>query len=197
MLGKSFSELNLERSKFSPSIDDAFWTNWTNPNEGIAFYFQDVDKSLQHISYFPRKSDNHLRCNGFPPFAPEGLYYTREKFRFYSKESSLEDNIGYFTVRFTTLHYEISSYDSDKRYDWKGYVLIYFDKQMSFKKYQNYFKKLKTSLEKKFKFDSRKIEFIEGGLRESSSVELYMLESKLPPPSPEPTLPSPQFMKKK
>jgi hypothetical protein len=73
LLGKSFSELNLEKSKFSPSIDDAYWTNWTNPNDGIAFYFQDVDKSLQHISYFPRKSDNHLRCNGFPPFAPEGL----------------------------------------------------------------------------------------------------------------------------
>lgn len=197
LLGKSFEELKLDRNKFTRSIDDAFWGKWTNPNEGISYYFQNVDRSLENIFYFPRKSDNNLRCNGFPPYAPEGFYYTREKYRFYSKESSLEDNINDFTVKFFNLYNELASYASDKKYNMKGYVLVYFDKQMSFQKYQNYLRKLKTYLEKRFKVDSSKVVFIEGGLRESSSVEFYMLESKLPPPSPEPTLPSPQFMKKK
>jgi hypothetical protein len=194
LAGKSFEELKIDKNSFSVSVDDAFYAKWTNPEEGLQYYFSGGDKELISISFLPKKSDNNLRCNGFPPFAPEGQHFTFERSLFYNpaleKKESLYENFA----RAQAFLVNLSNTGDKNKY--KGYVLVYFDNKLPFKDYRKRLDKLRERIFKTWKADPEQITIIEGGMREESLIEFYILPKEWKPPAPTPALPSPQFMRK-
>jgi hypothetical protein len=193
-IGKIFDDLKLNEKKFYCSTDDAFFTRWTNPIDGLQYYFSNVKAAYISQSYIPKTSDNILRCNGFPPFAPEGNYYTREEYLLYQSNISEFENFATLAPHFLQMSPSVQGYDST----YQGYALVYFDKRKSLQQWRKYIAKFKQFITKKNNknfFDDFSI--IEGGLDSEARIYLYILPKTSPPPSPNPTYPSPQFMRKK
>lgn len=190
-VGKSFDELKLDKNLFSHTVDDAFYATWTNTDEGVQYYFNGYQQ-LESITYLPKKSDNYLRCNGFPSFQPEAQHYPFDKFLFYNPALSKKESLYSVFSRLDNFIFSLQNYKSDH----KGYVLVYFDKKLSFKEYEKRLKKLKDFLFKFRKISPEMVTVIDGGIDYESRVELYILPKEWKPPAPDPTYPSPQFMKK-
>jgi hypothetical protein len=199
MYGKSAQELKLERSKFGFSADDAVYGYWTNGEQGIRYIFSRFDKELKSVIYIPKKSDNYLRCNGFPDYSPEGKHWvTLDTFLFYNPYYSKKESLDLVLARSDQLNLWLQNIKKNQSSEsYKGYVLVYFDNKLPFKEYKNRLERLKDFFYKKEKAKVEEIEVIEGGMRSESSVELYALPKSWQPPSPMPTLPSPQFIRNK
>jgi hypothetical protein len=193
LAGKSFEELKIDRNSFSVSIDDALYAKWTNAEEGLQYYFYHVDQGLISISYLPTKSDNNLRCNGFPPFMPEGQHYTSWVSPFYDKNLSKGENFNEVIGRFQNILVELGNLENK---EYKAYAVVYFDEKLPFRVYERYLTKIKQYVLKTWAVPSKALTVIEGGMREDSRIEFYILPEQWKPPAPNPTLPSPQFMKK-
>lgn len=192
--GKSFDELNLDRSKFSRSVDDASYGLWTNAEEGLTYYFAGGDKELISIGHIPKKSDNQsFRCSGFPPYTPEGAHFTMDSGLFYDSKRDKKEALYSIITRIKVLALQLMNAGKER---YKAYVIVYFDNKMSFKEYQKLLSDVKEYWTKTMRNPPELIAFIEGGLREESLMEFYLLPNDYPPPAPDPTLPSPQFMRK-
>ncbi len=192
---KSFDELKLDRSKFSKSVDDAFYGSWRNSEEGLIYYFSNVESELQSITYIPKKSDNqNFRCDGFPPFAPEGSHMRFDYTNFYSTKKTRKANLYELGARFDNLMINFGQDFYKNKY--KAYVMVYFDNKMPFVKYERFLTEVKNWNYNLRKYSPEQLIFIEGGLREESLIEFYLLPNEYVPPTPNPTLPSSQFMKK-
>lgn len=187
LLNRSFEELNLERIRFTYSVDDAFYGTWTDGKNGISYYFSNVDKELIFIQYFPQKSDNNLRCNGFPPFSPEGFYFPAETIRFYNPSINKRENLYRQIASLDNLYQALKSSGTNV---YKAYVLVYFDNKLPFKEYKARLSSLKNFVFEKRKYSREDLIFIEGGLKEESQMELYLLPKDYKPPAPNPTLPT-------
>lgn len=192
--GKSLDELKLDRSKFSHMVDDAVYGTWTNPVEGRTYYFGSFDKELRSKGYIPKKSDNQTyRCNGFPPYAPEGRHYPMDYLQFYNPKPKRKEGFYSIIAGIDRLAVELIGAGKDQK---KAYALVYFDDKLPFETYQERLSDIKKFWLKIRKYPPDLITFIEGGMREDSLIEFYLLPNDWPPPSPDPTLPSPQFMRK-
>jgi hypothetical protein len=194
--GKSFKELKLDKSKFYVTVGHSFDGTWTNAEQGLQYDFSNIELKLRQIRYIPKKSDNHLRCDGFPPFTPEGQYYTRDRYLLYDSALDKKYNLG----RIFALS-DIFIVDTIKNTEtYKGYVVVYFDNKLSLTEYKRQLDKIKEHIFKGFKRNktsTEHISIIEGGMKERAEIEFYILPKQWKPPAPNPTLPSPQFMKKK
>lgn len=190
---RSFDDLKLVKSDFSSTFDDAFFGTWTNADAGLQYYFGNQDLIFYRVTYIPKKSDNDLRCNGFPPFAPEGEHYPYEKFPFRDLALSRKDNLNRIYALIDAFIFSQSA--TFKGY--KGFILVYFDNKLSLKEYRGLVAKLNDFVFRHRKVPEGQITIIEGGMREKAEVELYLLPETYKPPAPNPTLPSPQFMKPK
>lgn len=193
-INKSFDELNLNRKKFSVSVNDTLSGSWVNPEEGLSYYFGNFDKMLESVTYLPKKSDNNLRCDGFPPFAPEGDQPILDETPFFDAQVGKKESL-YNVFQMTddlAVRLRSSTYTKEK---YKGYILVYFDRKLPFKEYKSRLGKLKAHLQRR-KISPESITVTEGGMTENSRVEFYFLPKGWIPPSPNPTLPSPQFLRK-
>jgi len=189
--GKTFEEMGLDKEKYFVSVDDAFYGTWTDPVDGKAYYFGNIDQQLMDIHFIPRRSDNLLRCNGFPPYRPEGLHFTMEKHGLYDPRAPRESL--YETVAWLqSATFELKQMRETHR----GYLVAYYDNRLSLLDYRARLNTLKTYGFDWFKIPRTDLIFIEGGMRERSEIDFYLLPKKWAPPAPNPTLPSPQFMKK-
>jgi hypothetical protein len=191
-VGKSLEELKIDKSGFSVTGDDAFFGTWTNPELGLQYYFGNIEREFRSVSYIPKKSDNILRCNGFPPFAPEGQHYPFERFSFQNKSLGKKENL--YRIYASLDNFIIQNTSNGN--DYKGFVLVYFDDKLSLKQYKLLLDKLKAHIFKVRKVSAEQITVIEGGMKEEAEIELYLLSKEYKPPAPNPTLPSPQFMKR-
>ena len=189
--GKSFAELKLDRNKFTSKSDDAFNGTWTNAEEGLSYDFGYIDQEFDSISYIPKKTDNHLRCNGFPPYMPESQYQEFDTISFHNPKLSKKDGLNTIYSNMDTFVHHLMQHSAE---EYQGYILIYFDNQLSLKDYRKRVNKLKDHIKFR-KIPSERIIFIEGGMREESKIEVHILPKHMKPPAPAPTLPSPQFMR--
>lgn len=192
---KTIEALNLDKSKFSIRVDDTLRATLTNADEGISYSFSDVAHSftqkLDYITYIPKKSDNYLRCDGFPPYSPDSQYYPIYQSSFYRPELSKKEDLDRIFALSDSFIIDLLNGKETLR----GYIIIYFDNKLSLKEYKNRFDKLKEYIYKKRKVSFELFTLIEGGLVEYSTIEIYILGKDQKPPTPNPTLPSPQFMK--
>lgn len=186
--GKSFEELKLDESKFSCLANDNFFTVCTNADEGLLYSFSPYREFVGMV-YIPKKADNHLRCDGFPPFLPEAQYDPFERIDFSHSKFKKKD-LYMLYPKLDGFRLQIASSK-----DYKGYILVYFDNKLPLNEYRKRLNKIKE-----FIFKTRggeQITFIEGGLKGKAEIELYLVPKEMKPPAPNPALPSPQFMKKK
>jgi hypothetical protein len=190
--GKNLKELKVDENKFSYTADDAFFQTWTNPEAGLQYY-SDGRGDFISVTYLPKKSDNNLRCNGFPPFAPETRHMMYEYVPFYTKKLSRKKNLDLLFSRFGNIKWQFL-YNFKNGY--KAYAVVYFDNKRKFNEYKKFLIQIEQSIPKALAFQSGQLTFIEGGLREESRIEFYILPITYTAPAPNPTLPSPQFMRK-
>lgn len=182
--GKSAKELNLNLKDFVISVDDAFFATWSDIGKGIQYYFMGGGMSLKSISYLPKSSDNNLRCNGFPPYNPVSYYpFVRTSWKDWNTGVAVADSL-------------MIEVDNRKGED-IGYLVFYSGKNMTVKDLQKYLQRVKNRVFGPTRnYDPNKLKFIEGGRRENFEIIAYLLPKDLPPPTPDPSFPSTQFMKK-
>ena len=190
--GKSPTDLGLDQSKYFISADDAFYGTWTDPANGLGYHFNQGDRELMDIWYIPKRSDNDRRCDGFPPYRPEGHYYPYDKYGLYDPKRP-RDSLFDVVARIQSFGMQIK----ESREKYRGYALVYYDRRLSFSAYSKRFQIIKNWVYNRLKIPRSDLTFIDGGLRAKSEIEPYLLPKDWPPPAPEPTLPSPQFMRKK
>jgi len=191
-IGKSFEELKLDKSKFFIIGTDTMDGIWTNSEQGLQYYFSTIDRAFLSLTYIPKSSNNNLRCNGFPPFVPESQHSPLESFYLQKKSLYKKENLSELYARLD--NFIIHTIDSGNNY--KGFILVYFDDKLSLKEYRSLLDKLKAHIYKTRKVSAEQITFIEGGMKRESEIELYLLPNEYKPPAPNPTLPSPQFLKR-
>ncbi|MDQ4122684.1 MAG: hypothetical protein M3209_14695 [Acidobacteriota bacterium] len=161
----------------------------TNAEEGLRYSFS-PHREFVGMVYIPKKADNHLRCNGFAPFSPEAQYDPLERIDFNNPNFKKKDWFMLY-ARLDNFYFHISSSKDNN-----GYVLVYFDNKLPLNEYRKRLNKIKEYFFKTRGLSTEQITFIEGGLKEEAEIELHLLPKELKPPAPNPTLPSPQFMKK-
>jgi hypothetical protein len=191
--GKSLDELKLDKNELSSKITHTMTGYWTNSENGVTYTFSQVHSQLASISYIPKKSDNDLRCYGFPPYDPDAYYIPLQKIEFFNPSSNRYE---------TDYIYELDSYFIPflaDDLDFNGYVMVYFDRKLTLERYRQKVSRIRKHLFMTRKVNRKRVMIIEGGMRERAEIELYLLhKAKKPqPPAPNPTLASPQFMKHK
>ncbi len=185
----SAKDMGLERERFAVLFDDASYGKWVDAENGFYYYFSNGGQAFVSKTYFPRRADDEQRCNGFPPYAPDAQYWTFEKYPFVTPRSTKQSNIARLLPSIDTEMIAIGKQDVI------CYALVYFDKSHPFSYFQSLLISLKARAFKVRGYSPERLIFIEGGLREESQIEFYLLSSKVKPPAPRPTLPSPQFMR--
>ena len=89
-----FRSLKKNKDKFFLTIDDVFHGFWTNAEEGIRYPFSNSDKAPTSVIFIPKRTDDKLRCNGFPPFSPEGQHFTMDTNHFYNPKFNKKDQLN-------------------------------------------------------------------------------------------------------
>lgn len=198
-IGKTAEDLGLvEGQQFEMRTDEGNHTSWIDPIKGLGYDFSTGPYGdrfafvLDSISYRPMRSDNNLRCNGFAPFTPERDYFTMDTPEFFNQHITLNEALFTHIAQIDNTMVHVLSSEGKR----VGYAIVYFDRKRPFSFYKKQLERLKVLLRQRRKKYDNKFFFIEGGLREESEIRFYILSKDLPPPSPNPTLPSPQFMKK-
>ncbi|MBC7798396.1 MAG: hypothetical protein H7Z37_16120, partial [Pyrinomonadaceae bacterium] len=135
-VGKSFDELKLDRTGFTLSVDDVFSAIWTNAAKGLQYSFSNVEREFRAAFYIPKKSDNNLRCDGFPAFTPEGSHYTSDRFHF-NKYGNPKISLNWVYAHLDNLTANLTAQNLDGSDGYRGYILVYFDAKHSFKKYKS------------------------------------------------------------
>ncbi|MCB1023983.1 MAG: hypothetical protein KDB79_06330 [Acidobacteria bacterium] len=189
---KMFNDRKLDKRNLSFTSNDAFYGSWTDAQAGIQFSTSPYQE-LTGIRYIPKRSDNNLRCDGFPKFTPEGHHYPGWQFDLASNKYDEQDILERIYSRLGTF----LGQTVESRNTHKGYILVYFDNKLSLKRYRSLVGKFEKYIFKDWKIQKGEIAIIEGGLRNIAEIELYILPNEWEPPAPNPTFPSPQFMRAK
>jgi len=199
-LGKTADELEfVEGQQYQMTTDVADRASWIDPDKGIAYSVElgphgdRLDFLIRPVTFIPTRSDNDRRCDGFPPYAPERYYFTLLTSRFINPELSEKDALNVLVADIDNL----AAYVLANNGKYTGFVLVYFDGKRPFEFYEEKLMELKSLLRKRRPEYEDKIVFIEGGMREESLAEFHVISKGTPPPAPNPTLPSPQFMRNK
>jgi hypothetical protein len=193
--GKNLEALKMDKSKFSSAVDDALYQTWTNAEDGLRYHY--AVGSLVTITYLPKRSDNDLRCDGFPPYAPEAQYDAFDRPRFYVAELNEKQDSERILDEVTKFFIRLDNENKASNNEYAGYILIYFDRKLPVAAYRQRAEKIEKRISEITKTSRERVTVIEGGMRSESLLEFYILPANRKPPAPDPTLPSPQFMKKR
>lgn len=164
---------------------------WINPKEGVEIV---VGDDYAAKVYIPREADNNLRCNGYAPFAPT-RYSEPHNFnlKLYDPKRDSREVFSELIANFEILLYEVRK-DTNKKA--RGYVLLYFDNELSLTQYRRIIIRVENILKRRHSLLPNEITFVEAGLREYNEAQPFLIPEGANIPAPHPTLPSPQFMRK-
>jgi hypothetical protein len=198
-IGKTSKEIGLAQGQqFLMSTDVANYQAWIDPENGLSYgmslqsHDDRFDFVVDSLNYIPTRADNSYRCDGFPPYAPERDYFTMDTPRFLNP--ALESKDAFFTnvAQIDNLFIHLNS----NRGQNVGYALIYFDNKRPFEFYKTQLAKLKKFVYSRHPDRQEDFIFIEGGLKETAEMRLYIIPINDPPPIAKPDFASPQFMKR-
>jgi hypothetical protein len=199
LVGKTVKEVGLvQGQQFLMTTDVANYQSWIDPENGLNYgmslqpHGDRFDFVVDSLTYIPTRADNRYRCDGFPPYAPERDYFTMDTPRFLNP--ALESKDAFFTnvAQIDNLIIHLNS----KGGQYVGYALIYFDKKRPFDFYKTELAKLRKFVYRRYPDHQEDFIFIEGGLRETAEMRLYIISANDSPPIAKPDFASPQFMKK-
>ncbi len=165
------------------TTEGAVTTFYTNVKKGIKYAVQN-DK-LIYTEYIPSSRDEKLRCAGFPSY--DGGVRDYEPFDSFPKKSN-SDMFG----RLDNLAIQLTN---DPRVT--GYVVSYAGKVSTRNSARTLARQARYYLIHKRQIPPNRVVAIDGGFRQVTELELYLIGTNLPAPSPKPTLSSTQVTIKK
>ena len=132
---------------------------------------------MYSVTYLPSVADSHLRCPDFPPY--DGASSTYRPLETYgditfADEKSLLDNLAIELQSNATVN---------------AYILLYAVRHSRVEDARAKGVGAKEYLMTKRGIEPGRIVIVDGGYREESLTEFYVLPKELPSPSPIPTIP--------
>ena len=168
---------------FIKTTEGVVTTFYTNVKKGIKYVVQ--NNQLISTEYIPSSRDNILRCAGFPSY--DGGVREYEPFDSFPKKSD-SDMFG----RLDNLAIQLTN---DPRVT--GYVISYAGKVSTRNSARTLARQARYYLISKRQIPPNRVVAIDGGFRQVTELELYLIGTDLPAPSPKPTLSSTQVTIKK
>ena len=170
-----FSEIKARTEDFVKTVDDTVTTYYGNGEKGLRYSVTSLG-TVASVWYGPSVKDNRLRCAGFPP-TDGGTTDYHPYYRFsYETFQDVTGHLGEFGIRLM------------KHPEYKGYVIVYGAPDAKGDSAVTLVTSAKDYLIKELNVDSKVLEVINGGARETSTVELFLIPWEWPPPVPTPTL---------
>lgn len=172
-----FSELKIDRSKYTRrGQGDSQTAHYVNLEDGIEYEVL-PDGVVYSVTYLPSVTDSHQRCADFPPY--DGSSHTYRPLETY-RDITFEDEKS----RLDNLAIELQS-DATV----KAYILLYAGRHSRVEDTRVRGERAKEYLTTKRGIEPGRIVIVDGGYREESLTEFYVLPKDLPSPSPIPTIP--------
>lgn len=168
---------------FIKTTEGVVTTFYTNVKQGIKYAVQ--NNQVIYTEYIPSSSDRKLRCAGFPSY--DGGIREYEPFDTFPKKSD-PDMFG----RLDNFAIQIANDPS-----WKGYLISYASQVSVPGEAKTLAMKARDYLINKRQLPANRVVAVDGGFRQVSELELYLVRADLPAPSAKPTLSSSQVTIKK
>lgn len=177
-LGLSEIDVDVAGYEQNRESDTPGWITYVNQREGLSVTFNGIEGTVQGINYMPPANEQHLSCPG---------------------ANTLERDVGK-TMRFKTASsYDVSFEDEKVDLDnfaralkrapgWEGYIVAYAGRHASAGEAQQRAKRAKTYVVRVRRVNSRRIFTIDGGYRDNSQLELFLIPPQGPKPVPLPTV---------
>lgn len=180
------ADLSLDLTKYieTPGADTPK-AYYTDLNAGVRYQVSDLG-IVTAVDYVPKRADYNLRCKGFPSVPDLG----HREFKPFDVYSNIFPADEYARLD----NFSIWLRDEPQM---KGYILVYASKEFPANKARMRAQNAKKYLVERRNMESKRIDVIEGGYREQFEVELYIVPSNGSPPTPYPTLASPELEVKK
>ena len=157
------------------SHEDVSTTYYTKVQDGIRYAVQ--NGAIVSTHYIPSARDEALRCEGFPIY--DGGVTEHQPYDVFGQISESDT--------FARLdNFAIEILNNSKM---KGYIIAYAGRISRPNEANATATKARDYLINRRKVVSERIVAAAGGFREEAELELYLLNTSLPPPSPKPTLP--------
>jgi hypothetical protein len=172
-----------EAGDFIKTTEGVVTTFYTNVKKGIKYTVQ--DNQLIYTEYIPSSRDQKMRCAGFPSY--DGGVREYESFDSFPKKSDPDmfGRLDNFAIQLT----------NDPRVT--GYVISYAGKISTRSEGRTLANKARDYVINKRHIPPNRVVAIDGGFRQVTELELYLIRANLPAPSPKPTLSSTRVTIKK
>lgn len=175
MTQQKISDLNIGGSRFVKFHDDAGTTYYASREDGIK-YEVSQEGTVSAVSYIPSTRDRNLRCSGFPLEDATTARY--KHFDEYLKKAVTDEN-----ARLDNFAVELVNNP-----DLKGYVIGYAGRSARVGEARRNLNEIRTYLTKKRSVEFNRVVLIDGGYRENSTIELYLVPREFLPPVATPTI---------
>ena len=172
-----------DMTDFIKTTEGVVTTFYTNVKNGIKYAVQ--NNQLIYTEYIPSSRDNALRCAGFPSY--DGGVREYEPFDSFAKKSDTDifGRLDNFAIQLT----------NDPKVT--GYVISYAGKVSGRGEAITLATKARDYLINKRHIPPNRVIAMDGGFRQVTQLELYLVPAQFPAPSPKPTLSSAQVKVKK
>lgn len=173
---RDFGELNLDEIKYVRAYGHVGRV-YINLDEGIRYEVRH-DGAVETISYIPTRKDNRLRCPGFPPYDGGQTQY-----RAFDEYTDLPpENEG------PRLENLATALRSDPHA--KGYIIVYAGRESCVNEALNRARRARDYVLTRPGINPRQVVAVDGGYREVSATELYIVPDDQPAPTPRPNISS-------
>jgi hypothetical protein len=173
---RDFAELNLDESEYVRAYGHVGRV-YINLDEGISYHIRH-DGVVETVSYIPARKDNRLRCPGFPPYDGDQTQY--HAFDEYT-DLRVEDE----APRLDNFAIQLQSAPNEK-----GYIVVYAGRQSCVSEAMDRASRARKYVLSRRGIKPRQVVAVDGGYREVSSTELYIVHNSEPAPTPRPSISS-------
>jgi hypothetical protein len=172
---QKFSDLKIDMDKYITRRDDTATAYYASKEDGVE-YEVSTEGTINSVSYFPSTKDSNLRCAGFP--MDDGTvirYYPFDKYSDLNFERE-KDRLDRLAIRL--------GQDLDN----VAYIVVYAGEKACADEAKLRANRAKQYLVRKRGLSEERVVAIDGGYRETLSVELYVVPQTAPPPNIVPTI---------
>lgn len=169
--------VTVDLSRYVMAVGHVMRPHYINLDEGLGYELL-PNGQVFSVSYTPSRSDNRLRCPGFPPY-DGGLTQYRPF-----------DSFAAIPIAHQEARLDVFAFTLENDPSAKGYIIVYAGRRGRVNEAQTYAERAKAYLIGKRRIDKRRLIALNGGHREKLETELYVVPNDMPAPTPTPTLTS-------
>lgn len=174
---RKFADLRIDVGKYVKFYDDTFTTYYGSRAAGIR-YAVSATGILTSAAYIPSTEEQSLRCSGFP-----------------TEDISIVDYLPFDsypmrTWEDTKARLDIFAVQLESQSTMRGFIIIYVGQGERISKTVALAKRIKTYLLNRHSIAPEQIIVMDGGRRERSVIDFFLVAHNMPAPRPSPTMPS-------